>query len=315
MAGAESSGSDDRREGGLPIVSIAGDIVKRAGTGLGTRTLLDFELLYFPYGTQCRYILEEQEIVLDEPCFIVTRPGEQHSYRYDPAHPSRHLFVHFSFAQSHSSRPPLRILTRGGPPVIRTSDELLAGMMKQLMLIAYRHPSQMARRGELMLMSLLEELESLVEDPPEASPEATFPPQIAKALDYIDKHLEAPISIDELAAIVGWTHEHLSRVFVRHTGMSPRETIIHRKIERACQYLLHDDLSVKEIAYSLGYADENYFYRVFKRIKGITALEYRSKYYNSWYGELHLVGDGDTPYPQNRILYHAAPHTGETVLG
>ncbi len=303
---------DYKRNDGLPSVSVAGDIVKRAGTGLATRTIHDFELLYFPYGTKSAYVLEDQEHQLDEPAFIFTRPGERHSYRYDPAQPSRHLFVHFSYDQPEAVIPPLRILTRGGPPVIRTSDELLAGMMKQLMLIAYRHPEQIRRRGGLMLMSLLEELESLAEGTPPATPEETIPPQIAKALDYIDKHLASPISIDELAAKVGWTHEHLSRSFVRHTGRSPRETIIHRKIERACQLLLHDDFSVKEIAYSLGYADENYFYRVFKQVKGITALAYRSKYYNSWYSELHPVGDSDTPYPRNRILFNAAlPSQGQ----
>lgn len=290
----------------MPNVTIAGDIVKRAGTGLATRTIHDFELLLFPYGTKSAYVLEDQEIPLDEPAFIVTRPGEQHSYRYDPAQPSRHLFVHFSFEHTETLIPPLRILTRGGPPVIRTNDELLAGMMKQVLLIAYRHPKQIRLRGGLMLMSLLEELESLVEGTPPSSAEETFPPQIVKALDYIDKHLASPLSIDELAAKVGWTHEHLSRSFVRYTGRSPRETIIHRKIERASQLLLQDDLSVKEIAYSLGYADENYFYRVFKQVKGITALAYRSKYYNSWYSDLHPVGDGDTPYPQNRILFNAA---------
>ncbi|MCR2805613.1 helix-turn-helix domain-containing protein [Paenibacillus soyae] len=243
---------------------------------------------------------------MNEPSFIVTRPGERHEYRYDPGQPSRHLFVHFTFEGAETEAPPLRLLQRGGPPIIRSGDELLANLMKQLMLVAYLHPGNFRRRAGLLLLTLLEELDSLAEDSPADRPEEAIPPQIAKALDYIDKHLGAPLTVDELAASVGWTHEHLSRSFVRFTGRSPRETIVHRKIERACQLLLHEERSVKEIAYSLGYSDENYFYRVFKQVKGITAVEYRRKYFNPWYSELHPIGEGDTPYPQNRILFNAA---------
>ncbi|WP_240647674.1 helix-turn-helix domain-containing protein [Paenibacillus nanensis] len=290
----------------MPAISVAGDIVKRAGTGLAERTLHDYELLYFPYGTRSLYVLEDHEFLLNEPSYIVTRPGERHEYRYDPGQPSRHLFVHFTFGEAESEAPPLRILTKGGPPVIRSGDELPANMMKQLMLVLYRHPENFRRRAGLLLLTLLEELESLVADSPSDCPADPIPSQIAKALDYIDRNIGSPLSVDELAASVGWTHEHLSRSFVRYTGRSPRETISHRKIERACQLLLHEDRSVKEIAYSLGYADENYFYRVFKQVKGITALEYRRKYFNPWYSELHPIGEGDAPYPQNRILFNAA---------
>jgi len=289
----------------MPAIRVAGDIVKRAGTGLGPRQIRDYELLYFPDGTKSVYRVGEQSFVLGEPCFIVTRPGETHAYEYDPVLPSRHLFIHFGYDHNDGISPPLRILEPGGPSFIPVENELLVGMMKQIMNIAYSFPDRLQQRGSALLAALLEEINGAVADQPVVRDKNRIPPQIIKALDYIDKHLDEPLSIDRLAQRVGWTHEHFSRSFVRYTGRTPREMIIQRRIERACQLLLYEERSVKHVAYAVGFTDENYFCRVFKTVKGITATKYRKKYYNPRYSELHPVSESDSPYPPNRILYNA----------
>lgn len=292
----------------LPAIRLAGDIVKRAGTGLGPRTIDDYELLYFPDGTKSMYRVGETAYTLSEPCFIVTRPGELHQYEYDRDQPSRHLFIHFGYPHRDGETPPLEILQPGGPAYIAVDNELLVGMMKQIMNIAYLFPDKLQQRGSALLAALLEEINGLVVDQPAAREKNRIPPQILKALDYIEKHLDKPLSIDRLAQRVGWTHEHFSRSFVRYTGRTPREMIIQRRIERACQLLLYEERSVKNVAYAVGFTDENYFCRVFKNVKGITATKYRKKYYNPRYSELHPVIESDSPYPPNRILYNAGPH-------
>ncbi|AGA57728.1 MAG: AraC family transcriptional regulator [Thermobacillus sp.] len=289
----------------LPAIRVAGDIVKRAGTGLGPRQIEDYELLYFPDGTKSIYRVGEMAYTLSEPCFIVTRPGETHQYEYDPVQPSRHLFIHFGYFHRNGEAPPLAILQPDGPSVIPAEDELLVGMMKQIMNIAYLYPDKLQQRGSALLAALLEEINGLIVDQPVTRDKNRIPPQILKALDYIDKHLDEPLSIDRLAQSVGWTHEHFSRSFVRYTGRTPREMIIQRRIERACQLLLYEERSVKNVAYAVGFTDENYFCRVFKNVKGITATKYRKKYYDPRYSELHPVSESDSPYPPNRILYNA----------
>lgn len=289
----------------LPAIRLAGDIVKRAGTGLGPRQIDDYELLYFPDGTNSVYRVGEMAYTLSEPCFIVTRPGETHRYEYDPAQPSRHLFIHFGYFHRNGDVPPLNILRPGGPSVIPAEDELLVGRMKRIMNIAYRYPDKVQQRGSALLAALLEEINGLVVDRPLTRDENRMPPQILKALDYIDQHLDEPLSIGRLARRVGWTHEHFSRSFVRYTGRTPREMIIQRRIERACQLLLYERCSVKHVAHAVGFTDENYFCRVFKNVEGITATKYREKYYNPRYSELHPVSESDSPYPLNRILYNA----------
>ncbi len=287
----------------LPSIYVLGDFVMKAGTSLGPRQLTDYELLYFPDGTRSVYTVDHKSYSLNEPCFIITRPGEMHTYTYDPIQPARHLFIHFDFNETCSSIRSLPILQPGGSPYIPIDGELLPAMMKQILTISYTLPDRIQQRGGALLLALLEELNGRMNDMPAELDDNQMPLQIIKALDYIDKHLEETLNIEQLAHKVGWSHEHLSRSFVRYTSRTPREVIMQRRIERASQLLIYEEKSVKQVAYAVGFTDENYFCRVFKVIKGITATAYRKKYCNPRYRDLYPVQEGDSLYPANRILF------------
>lgn len=294
----------------LPRIHIVGDIVKKPGTSLGPRRIHDYELLYFPDGTRSVYRVEGEAYVLQEPSFIVTRPGEYHAYEYDPQQPARHLFIHFGFPENAGTEVALPLLAPGGPSCIPLDEELPVGMMKQIMHIAHAHTDRMQSRGSSLLWSLLTEISGHLYDEPLTTPANRIPPQIVKALDYIDKHLGEAISVEMLARRIGWSHEHFSRSFVQYMGRTPRDAIIQRRIERACQLLLYEEHSIKEVAFAVGFSDENYFSRVFKAVKGLTASQYRKKYYNPMYRDLVPVKESESLYPVNRILYNIGAGEG-----
>ncbi|GFN33138.1 AraC family transcriptional regulator [Paenibacillus xylaniclasticus] len=290
----------------LPTIHTAGDLVAKPGTGLKPRRIRDYELIYFPEGTNGVYIVEGRVHSLAEPCFIITRPGEWHEYRYDAVQPSRHLFVHFGFEKYEDAEERmLPILRDSGPARIVQTDDLHVGMMTQLLNIGYNYPNRMQHRGSTLLLALLEELNGCIVDHRPTEKAQTIPPQIIKAMDYIEEHLEEPLTVEGLAERAGWTHEHFTRLFARYTGRTPREMIIQRRIERACQLLLYHETTVKEVAYAVGFSDENYFCRVFKSVKGVTATQYRKKYYNPRNRGLYSASKGETPIPPNRILFFA----------
>jgi AraC family transcriptional regulator len=289
----------------LPSINIVGDCILKKGGTLGPRVVPDFELLYFPNGSATVYRVGEEVYTLKEPCFIISRPNVMHEYVYDPALPCRHLFIHFGFNAMPEGGPPFSVLRPNGPSCIPSENELYVGMLKQIFYIAYMFPERLQQRGGALLLALLEELGSQVTDYPQEDRTDRVPPQIAKALDYIKKHLEQPLTVEELANKAGWTHEHFSRSFVRQTGRTPREMIIHRRIEKACQTLLCEDWTVKRIADAVGFTDENYFFRVFRKTKGLTPTQYRKKYFNPSYRDLHPASEEDSLYPLNRILYNA----------
>jgi AraC family transcriptional regulator len=285
----------------LPSIRVLGDFVMKPGTGLNERDITDYELLYFPEGTESLYRAGEREYTLNQPSFIITRPGERHSYRYDMQKPTRHLFIHFWLRTFPAASFPM--LLPEGPSVIPYEGEFLASLMKQIMVIAHLMPERLQERGSLLLLTLLSEIHYLKVDEPMSGEAKRLPPQIMKALDAIDISLSSPLTVEGLARQVGWTAEHLSRSFARYLGCSTKEMIVRKRIDRACQLLLYGHMSVKEIAFEVGFTDENYFCRVFKTMKAITATEYRSKHYHPRYGDLAPVMDGESLYPSNRVFF------------
>ncbi|MCI3920732.1 AraC family transcriptional regulator [Paenibacillus sp. TRM 82003] len=286
---------------GFPTLHLAGDITKKPGTGLGPRTIGDYELLYFTSGSQGVYVVEGETVPLDVPCFIVSRPGERHEYIYDREMDSRHLFVHFGFEDAPQGKPPLPFLEAGGVCRIPSENELLIGMMKQLIYLSYALPERTARRSGALLLSLLLELNGELELPQQADVEGV-PQQIVRAMRYMEEHLHEPLKVEAVARKVGWSHEHFTRSFALHTGRTPRDMLLQLRIERACQLLMDEGRSIKEVAYEVGFADENYFSRMFKEVKGMTATAYRKRYANPLYRDLAPIHTVDSRYPANRVF-------------
>ena len=67
------------------------------------------------------------------------------------------------------------------------------------------------------------------------------------------------------------------RIFVQHLALSPNEYLTQYRINQACVLLRSSPLSIGEIAGSVGFEDQLYFSRVFKKIKGVPPSHYARK--------------------------------------
>lgn len=92
---------------------------------------------------------------------------------------------------------------------------------------------------------------------------------------YIQINYYRRITVAELCAYVRLEHSYLYRLFMRETGMSPCDYIIDYKMKRAKKQLLKTNLSVGEIALSVGYADRLAFSKLFAKKTGMSPTEYR----------------------------------------
>lgn len=99
--------------------------------------------------------------------------------------------------------------------------------------------------------------------------------RVGNALKYIHKNIYDDIDIDDLADVANVTKPYLIRLFKRYLNISPLQYINRKKIEKAELYLLTENISIKELAYTLGFSDHSYFIRLFKKITGKTPQEYR----------------------------------------
>lgn len=94
-------------------------------------------------------------------------------------------------------------------------------------------------------------------------------------VDHIQSHLCEDISIDTLSSLCCISRAYLIRLFKKHLGLSPLHYINQRRVERAQLLLMTSEMTVKQIAYSLGYNDHGYFIRLFRKYTGVTPLEYK----------------------------------------
>jgi AraC family L-rhamnose operon transcriptional activator RhaR len=99
--------------------------------------------------------------------------------------------------------------------------------------------------------------------------------KLGQALAVLEQRYTEDLSVEELAALSGYSVNHFSRLCNRVYGLPPRQYIVQQRLSLAARLLGETDLSITETADSCGYADPNYFSRLFKRKMGVTPREYR----------------------------------------
>jgi len=93
---------------------------------------------------------------------------------------------------------------------------------------------------------------------------------LGRAVDFIEAHGDKDVSLADLAAASGLSRFHLVRVFTKELGISPMQYVQRTRIERAKLLIRAGDLSLAEIAYATGFADQSHFTRRFKHHVGCT---------------------------------------------
>ena len=100
---------------------------------------------------------------------------------------------------------------------------------------------------------------------------------VESAKKIIDYNFNTPISIDDIAKTLYANTTYLTKRFSKQYGYSPKEYMLKKRMEFSTTLLLTTDLSVMEISNSVGYEDQLYFSRVFKKKIGVSPLEYRKR--------------------------------------
>ncbi len=98
---------------------------------------------------------------------------------------------------------------------------------------------------------------------------------IRKAVEYIAMNYSMDINISEMAAYVGLDRSYLYTIFKEHLKVSPQEFLINYRIDKACELMTNNTLSIGDISRSVGYQDQLLFSKVFKKVKGEAPRNYR----------------------------------------
>ena len=99
-----------------------------------------------------------------------------------------------------------------------------------------------------------------------------------KMCDYIEKHYtKMDFSLKELANKMYMSPQYLSRIFKREVGVTFMDYITRLRIRRAIELLAQNDIKMYEIAEAIGYSNQHYFSSAFRKVLGVSPLEYRRK--------------------------------------
>ena len=96
--------------------------------------------------------------------------------------------------------------------------------------------------------------------------------------DYIDRNYKKDISAKDVAGILGYSDVYFSKVFKQLFDDNFINYLTKIRIDRAKLLLKDVSFNIKEVGKSVGYADSNYFTKVFKRSVGMSPSEYRNKH-------------------------------------
>ena len=136
----------------------------------------------------------------------------------------------------------------------------------------YSQNSLSARLRVQGAMSLI--LADFVSDVSAAVPDLI---KFADVLAYIDANYREDISVSTLASIMNISPMYFSNYFKKTFHISPKQYVLNKRLMESQRLLLESRLSIKEIAYMVGFENENYFSEFFAQRVGISALRFRKR--------------------------------------
>lgn len=101
---------------------------------------------------------------------------------------------------------------------------------------------------------------------------------VKKAQSFLEDHYQEKISIEDLSSRFAVGRRHFDRRFIKATGNTPVEYTQKLKIESAKKAFENTRKSIHEVMYDVGYSDLKAFREVFRKITGMSPMDYRRKY-------------------------------------
>jgi AraC-like DNA-binding protein len=99
--------------------------------------------------------------------------------------------------------------------------------------------------------------------------------QLHRARVLLDRHYDAPITVEDLSREVALSPYYLIRAFRRAYKQTPHQYLVERRIARAKELLRNSNLSITEICVAVGFESLGSFSTLFRKVAGISPSAYR----------------------------------------
>lgn len=231
----------------------------------------DHYLIHLVLSGKGTFRLEDRTFALQAGAVFLIKPSQLCQYQADEEDPWEYCWVGFNGACANKlvSRLPFSDTM---PVHQARNPETLHDILMKL----YRSRGMEAQDEAAMVGYLYLFISALMKETREAEPRASSSSSqyVLNAIKYIQFNYSHDISIDDVAKSVGVSRSHLYRVFMSNVGKSPIDYLTEYRIGEACNLLRTSNLSIAEVAISVGFFDQFYFSRVFKKSVGVPPSRY-----------------------------------------
>lgn len=182
-----------------------------------------------------------------------------------------------------------------GPAFHLEASSTLPEQMKQLYADAISNQlASVFDNSKAAYAFLLDLADYALENPALSSPRVTL------AKNYLDSnYYNTDLNLDEVADAVGLSKYHLCREFNHLYGISPGKYLANLRLQKSCALLLQSHQhTIAEIASMVGFSNDNYFCKVFRKAFGITPTQYRLQ--NQNYDLVRVLHDSHSRIPSDK---------------
>ncbi len=201
------------------------------------------------------------------PHVVYKYPGNVHQYRADP----RYAIAFFYSPEVSAELKKLNLLPDEEIQQFYLTDKIRDLLDELTRLSAVSQVAPAADRIDYCCFGLLQEmLFQRVSDPAENSPARG----IMKAVSYIQMNIGKSLTLDRIADYSGLSRRTFYRQWNKTFHVPPAQYILKQIMERSKYLLMNTDMSVKDIAHSMGFSNDKYFMTAFRKYYGASPNQY-----------------------------------------
>ena len=254
----------------LYIDSCGCQLLAKDPDQLNTFSWSDYHILYVTEGSGYA-VFGEKRLQMTEGTLLIFLPWQIRNYGFHRNKESRSYYLHFNGSACEELMNELG-LSEGNYFYIGTSHSLT----KQLDSLVEEF-QQKREHYEYMchshMLAILTMISRKLSGTPQESSEAQK--RINEICRYIYENCHKIESVGELAKMTHLSESRFTHLFSEAVGISPKAYILAARVDIAKELLTDTNRSVGSISESMGFSDQNYFSRVFKRLTDMSPTEYR----------------------------------------
>lgn len=235
--------------------------------GPGTR---DHYLIHHVVSGKGYYTCNDQTFSLKSGDSFLIYPNQEVLYRADETDPWEYSWIGFTG----NDAPSILKATQFSPSSPVTYQNIHSGEINQRMNQIYNARGTDFVNAVEMAGYLYMLLAIYMREAKKENKMSRTESYVIKSIEYISSNYGLPITVNDIADYVGLSRSHLFRSFQTVLSQSPKEYLTEYRIKQASYLLKHSNMSITDIAESVGFDNSLYFSKIFHKQMGVAPSEY-----------------------------------------